>query len=254
MKGEQGNIYFASDLHLGIPNHQESLIREKRFIRWLEMIKSDATALYLMGDLFDYWHEYKYVVPKGYVRFLGKLAELRDEGLPIFAFTGNHDLWMFGYFEEELGIPVYHQPIVRTFNGKKFFLGHGDGLGPGDTGYKVMKKVFTNRFCQWAYRQIHPNWATGMAQFWSQRSKDAQQGSEEEVFKGKEHEWLYLYAQKKLKEEHFDYFVFGHRHLPLNIDLNEQSKYINLGDWINYNSYAKFDGQQLQLCYFEQEI
>ena len=253
MEEKKTHIYFASDLHLGVPNREASLKRERRFIRWLNSIREDATALYLMGDLFDYWHEYKHVVPKGYVRLLGKLAELRDEGLPIFIFTGNHDLWMFDYFEKELDIPVFHEPIVRTFNGKKFFLGHGDGLGPGDYGYKMMKKVFTNRFCQWAYRQIHPNWATAMAQFWSQRSKEAQQGSEEEVFKGKEREWLYLFAKNKLKEEHFDYFVFGHRHLPLNIDIDGQSKYINLGDWINYYSYAKFDGQEIHLCYFERD-
>ncbi len=249
---DQTYVYFASDLHLGIPNPKESKEREKKFIRWLDAIKDNATAIYLVGDLFDFWHEYKKVVPKGYVRLLGKLAELRDDGIPIFIFTGNHDLWMSGYFEEELNIPVYHEPISRTFGGKKFFIGHGDGLGPGDYGYKFLKKFFRNPLCQWAFRQIHPDLACRMAQFWSNKSRLAQNNGEQPTFTGNDNEWLCIFAKEKLKSEHFDYFVFGHRHLPLNIELNNKSKYINLGDWINHFTYAKFDGKELSLCYFEQ--
>ena len=251
MNNNPTNIYFASDLHLGIPNHQDSLVREKKFVRWLESIQDDAKALYLVGDIFDYWHEYKRVVPRGFVRLLGKLAELRDGGLPIFAFTGNHDLWMFGYFEEELGIPVYKEPIQKTFNNKKFYIGHGDGLGPGDYGYKRLKMLFTNPFCQWAYRQLHPDFAARIAQFSSKKSRLSQIDGDEEHFLGEDKEWLCIFAKEMLKKEHFDYFVFGHRHLPLNIALNTESKYINLGDWINHYSYAKFDGQEIHLCYFE---
>ncbi len=245
------NIYFASDLHLGIPNHQKSLEREKKFIRWLNSIQDNATAIYLVGDIFDYWHEYKRVVPKGAVRLLGKLAELRDGGLPIFAFTGNHDLWMYGYFEEELDIPVYREPIQETFNGKKFFIGHGDGLGPGDNGYKMLKKLFTNPLCQWAFRQLHPDFASAVAQYSSRKSRMSQNGGEVEGFLGEDKEWLCIFAKEMLQKEFFDYFVFGHRHLPLNIDLNAKSKYINLGDWINHFSYAEFDGQELHLRFFE---
>lgn len=250
---DQTNIYFASDLHLGVPNLEESRKREQKFIRWLDEIKDQASAIYLMGDIFDYWHEYKKVVPRGFVRLLGKLANLRDAGLPIYAFTGNHDLWMYGYFEEELGIEVYQDPIIRTFNGKKFYLGHGDGLGPGDYGYKVIKKVFRNPVCRWAYRQLHPDFSTRVAQFWSNKSRDSQNNGEIAEFKSEDDEWLCTFAKEMLQKEHFDYFVFGHRHLPLNIQLNEKSKYINLGDWINHFSYAKFDGQELHLCYFERD-
>ncbi len=249
MKDKQ-NIYFASDLHLGIPNREASLLRERKFVAWLESIRHDAKAIYLLGDIFDFWFEYKSVIPRGYSRFFGKLIDLRDEGLPIYIFTGNHDLWMKDFFEEEFGIPVYHEPQERDFNGKRFFLAHGDGLGPGDHGYKLMKKVFTNPFCQWAFRQIHPNLAFRTALFFSRRSRVAQEGNEE-VFLGLEKEWLCQFALETLKEKHFDYFVFGHRHTPINVALNEQSKYCNLGDWIKHYSYAKFDGESLHLHYFE---
>jgi len=149
-------VYFASDFHLGIDARLSSREREKQLVRWLEQIRKDAYSIYLVGDVFDFWFEYKTVVPKGYVRLLGKLAELRDEGIPIYFFTGNHDMWMFSYFEEELGIPIYREPIVREIMGKTFFIGHGDGLGPGDHGYKFIKRVFANPVCQWLFERLHP--------------------------------------------------------------------------------------------------
>lgn len=240
-------IYFASDLHLGIPTHAASLEREKKFVRWLDMVAADAGTIFLIGDLFDYWFEYKSVVPKGAVRVLGKLAELRDRGIPIYYWVGNHDPWMFGYFEKELGIPVFHDPQIFTINDKKFFIAHGDGLGPGDHGYKFIKKIFRNKICQWAFRQLHPDFASRLANFSSKTSREAQEAPK---FLGKDNEWLYIFAKEKLAEAHFDYFVFGHRHLPLNISINEQSKYINTGDWINHFSYAIFDGQNMELRYF----
>ena len=239
-------IYFASDNHLGLPHSEASLVREKHFVSWLEEVRKDAAAIYLLGDLFDFWIEYKTVVPKGFVRVLGKLAELSDSGIPITFFTGNHDLWMRDYFQKELNITVYRKPITLTIGTTRFFIGHGDGLGPGDKGYKLMKKLFTNPFSQWLFRWLHPDLGVRLGQYLSKKNKLIS-GEEDVKFLGEDKEWLVTYSQKKLKEEHFDYFVFGHRHLPLEIELNQNSKYINLGDWITHNTYAVFDGTTLKL-------
>lgn len=242
-------VYFVSDFHLGAPNRAASLEREKKFVRFLNNIQDKATRLYILGDLFDFWFEYKTVVPKGYVRVLGKLAELADGGLPIQFFTGNHDLWMFGYFEQELGIPVHHKPIITQIEGKTFMIGHGDGLGPNDRGYKILKKYFfTNRLCQFLLGALHPDWAIGLASYFSKRSR-LHTGSADEQFWGEEGEWLVQYAKRKLQTLAIDFFVFGHRHLPLKIPI-QNSIYINSGDWIKYNSYAIFEQQQINLCYF----
>lgn len=242
-------IYFISDFHLGIPDREKSLLREQKIVQWLEMIKKDVAELYLMGDIFDFWFEYKHVVPKGYVRLLGKLAEFTDAGIPVHLFTGNHDMWTFDYLQKELNIKVHHKPATVSFADKKFYLAHGDGLGPGDYGYKFIKKVFRNPVCQWLFARIHPNSAIGIAKFWSGRSRLAN-GPRDEKYLGDENEWLVIYSKKILEKEHFDYFIYGHRHLPLDIKLNNTSRYINLGDWVNYFSYAEFDGTELTLKYF----
>lgn len=243
-------IYFASDFHLGVPDYERSLEREKLVVRWLDEIRQDAKEIYLMGDIFDFWFEYRTVVPKGFVRLLGKLAEITDSGIPVYFFTGNHDMWMKGYFPKELGIPVFREPIRKEFYGKKFFLGHGDGLGPGDHGYKFIKKVFANPFCQWLFARFHPNFGMSVAHYWSRRSRIAN-GAKDEKFHGEQGEWLVTYAKEVLQKEHFDYFIFGHRHLPLDIKLSESSRYINLGEWVNYCSYAVFDGEKLELKYYK---
>jgi UDP-2,3-diacylglucosamine hydrolase len=247
---EHKKIYFASDFHLGVPTHEVSLAREKRIVKWLDEIKKDAEEIYLMGDLFDFWFEYKYTVPKGFVRLLGKIAELSDAGIPITLFTGNHDMWMFDYLPKELGITIYREPITRTYNGKKFYLGHGDGLGPGDHGYKFIKSVFANPVCQWLFERLHPNFALRIANYWSHKSRISN-GPKDEQFKGEDGEWLVSYSKDVLKKEHFDYFIFGHRHLPLDIKLSENSRYVNLGEWVNYESYAVFDGKNLELKYYK---
>jgi UDP-2,3-diacylglucosamine hydrolase len=249
---EGKSIYFSSDSHLGAPTSKESLPREKLLVKWLDGIKTDAQAIFLLGDLFDFWFEYKTVVPKGFVRILGKLAELRDSGIPIYFFVGNHDLWMNGYFEEELDIPVFHKPQVFQINDKLFFIGHGDGLGPGDKGYKRMKKVFTNPFCQWLFRWFHPDLGVKLAQHLSVKNKLIS-GEEDAKFLGEGNEWLVQYAKRKLKDQHYDYFVFGHRHLPLEIDLDDNSKYINLGDWIKYFTYGKYKEEILELKKYKEE-
>ena len=235
-------IYFASDQHFGAPTREKSLPREKLFLQWLNEKEEDMGALFILGDLFDFWFEYKTVVPKGFVRVLGKLAQLKDKGIPVYFFVGNHDLWMNDYFQTELGIPVFHKPQTFTINGKEFFIGHGDGLGPGDLGYKRMKKVFTNRFSKWLFNWLHPDIGVRLAQYLSVKNKLIS-GDEDVRFLGEDNEWLVLYAKRKLEVKHYDYFVFGHRHLPMVIELNEHSKYINLGDWINYFTYGHFDGE-----------
>jgi len=243
-------VYFASDFHLGIPDHATSVAREKRLCKWLDEIRGEAEQLYLVGDMFDTWFEYKNVIPKGHTRFMGKLAELRDDGLHIDAFTGNHDLWMRGYFEEELGIPVHHEPIIREFNGKKFYIAHGDGLGPGDHGYKLLKKVLRSNFSQWLYRRIHPDTGVGMAG-WFSRLGPKHVDVPEKTFQGPDKEWLVQFSLDMLKKEHFDYFIFGHRHIAIEYPLPQNSLYVNLGDWLRYDSYAEFDGADLRLKYYK---
>ncbi|MET2986385.1 UDP-2,3-diacylglucosamine diphosphatase [Aureibaculum conchae] len=243
-------IYFASDQHLGLPNHKESLEREKIFIKWLDKVKQDAEAIFLLGDLFDFWFEYRKVVPKGFVRVLGKLAEIRDSGISIYFFVGNHDLWMDGYFEKELNIPVYHNPKEYIINNKTFLIGHGDGLGPGDKGYKRMKKVFTNPVSKWLYRWLHPDIGMRLGVYLSTKNKMIS-GDEDAKFLGEENEWLAQYCKRKLETKHYDYFLFGHRHLPMEIEVGENSKYINLGDWINHFTYGVFDGEVMTLNYLE---
>ena len=246
---EGKKIYFASDNHLGAPDRHSSRPREKKFVAWLDHVKQDAAAIFLLGDLFDFWFEYRTVVPKGFTRTLGKLAEITDSGIPVYYFVGNHDLWMNGYFEEELQIPVFHQPQQFQFNHTSFFIGHGDGLGPGDKGYKRMKKLFTNPVAKWFFRWLHPDWGVRLAQYFSVKNRLIS-GEDDIQFLGEDKEWLVQYAKRKLENNHYDYFVFGHRHLPLEIDLNGRSTYINLGDWISYFTYAVFDGVHLSLKEF----
>ncbi|MEO0570694.1 MAG: UDP-2,3-diacylglucosamine diphosphatase [Bacteroidota bacterium] len=239
-------VYFASDNHLGAPSLKDSLPREKKFVAWLDAVKTDAAAIFLMGDLFDFWFEYKTVVPKGFTRVLGKLAELSDAGISITYFVGNHDLWMNGYFEEELNIPVHHAPQQYRINNTTFFIGHGDGLGPGDKGFKRMKKVFTNPLAKWFFKWLHPDIGVRLAQYLSVNNKIIS-GDADAKFLGEEKEWLVQYCKRKLETQHYDHFIFGHRHLPMEIDLNAKSTYTNLGDWIHYFTYAVFDGKQLSL-------
>ncbi len=244
-------IFFVSDAHLGTPNHADSLQREKLLVKWLNEIAPQAEEIYIVGDLFDFWFEYNKVVPKGFTRILGKLAEISDAGIPLHFFTGNHDAWMRDYFEKELNIPIYHEPVEKIIKGKKFYIAHGDGLGPGDHGYKFLKKVFKNRFCQWLFRWLHPDVGVAIADFWSKRSRYVSANGEIETFKGEENEWLMIYSREMLKQGHVDFFIYGHRHLPLNLLLKENSRFVNLGDWLTFFTYAEFDGEKLEIKYYK---
>lgn len=239
-------LYFASDFHLGAPNELESKIREKKIIRWLDTIAPDAAAIFLVGDIFDFWFEYKHVIPKGYIKFISKLSQLRDLGIPIYFFSGNHDLWFRDYFTKELEIPVFFDPITINVNGKSMLIGHGDGLGPGDKYYKFLKKVFTNPFAIWLFQWLHPDLGMKLATSWSGHSRITNIEKDENRFLGDD-EWLWAYCKEIEKETHHDLYIFGHRHLPLELEVGENATYINLGEWVSQFTYMEFDGEKAHL-------
>lgn len=243
-------IYFASDFHLGAPDRQRSLEREQKIVHWLDTITDDAAHLFLVGDIFDFWFEYKNVIPKGYTRLLGKLATLSDKGLGISVFTGNHDMWMDGYFEEEFNIPVYDEPQLFSIAQKTFLIAHGDGLGPGDSGYKRLKKFLRNKTTRKLFAAVPSSWGLALADRFSKKSRLF---TEENTFLGEEKEWLIQYAREELKSKQIDYFIFGHRHLPIDFSLSDSSRMINLGDWLNHYTYAVFDGENMFLKKYQGE-
>jgi UDP-2,3-diacylglucosamine hydrolase len=237
--------YFISDLHLGSPNHEASLVREKKFVTWLDEVSKDADEIFLVGDVFDFWFEYKRAVPRGFVRCLGKIATLTDQGIKVHWFTGNHDMWIFDYLPKECGIILHRKPIVIEYNEQKMYIGHGDGLGPGDHSYKFMKRFFDSQLCQWLFARLHPNFGIWLASSLSGYSRG--KGLEKDkIFHG-EQEWLFQYCQSIEKETHHDYYVFGHRHYPKIMEVSANSQYINLGDWIQHFTYATWDEQGLRL-------
>lgn len=246
----QKKLYFASDFHLGAPDAAQSKIREKRIIRWLDSIAADAAAIILVGDIFDFWFEYGEVIPKGFIPFISKISQLRDREIPILFFTGNHDLWMKDYFTRELGIPVYRHPIELSVNGKKILVGHGDGLGPGDQSYKFLKTVFTNPLAKWLFRWLHPDLGIKLAKTWSSRSRITNLGKNENRFLNNE-EWLWQYCKEMEARVHHDFYIFGHRHLPLELPVGEKSTYFNLGEWVSQNTFLEFDADGGKLKTFE---
>lgn len=244
-------VYFASDFHLKSET-EHSKDREQHILNWLESISDHAAELYLVGDVFDFWFDYKKVIPRGYTGILSALYALRKKNIPVHFFTGNHDLWMFDYFTKELDIPIYKNPIIREIQGKKLFIGHGDGLGPGDHGYKLVKKLFTNPLAQRMFRWLHPDVGIGLANYFSSKSREAQDAVQQ--FLGPEKEWLIQFAESHLPENDCDYYIFGHRHLPIDYLLsNKKSRYINLGDWISFRSYASMEGGQVQLNFYKND-
>lgn len=243
-------IYFLSDFHLGAPNAIESRKREDQIVLFLKNAKKDAAAIFIVGDIFDFWFEYKTVVPKGFIRILGCLAEISDAGIPLHIFTGNHDLWMQDYLTSELNAKVYFEPHLFSLGNKQFYIGHGDGLGPGDYGYKRLKKVFTNPLCKWLFRWLHPDAGIQLANYFSAKSR-AKTGTADEIFLGEDKEWLIIYTKQMAEKMDVDYFIFGHRHFAIDYVINEKTRYINLGDWIKLYTYGVFDGTSMQLLKWE---
>nr|WP_295930033.1 UDP-2,3-diacylglucosamine diphosphatase [uncultured Dyadobacter sp.] len=250
-------IYFSSDYHLGVPTASASRDRERLIVAWLESIRTDAQVIFLVGDIFDFWFEYRRAVPKGFVRLLGKLAELADEGIELIIFTGNHDMWMSGYLTEELGAAIYRNPVNFTITSesgtKELLVGHGDGLGPGDHTYKFLKKVFENSFFQWLFRVVHPDVGMWIATAWSRRSRLANVNKGEERFLGEDKEWLLIYCREVESALHHDFYIFGHRHLTLDMQVAANARYINLGEWVTQQYYAAFDGKNVNLLKFSLE-
>lgn len=248
--GERKKTYFVSDAHLGLPPEEKSRYREKLLVRWLDEKRKDAEAFYLLGDIFDYWFEYKKVVPRGFVRFLGKIAEITDSGIPVYFFTGNHDVWVFDYLPSEIGVEVHRKPIIREMHGKIFYLAHGDGLGQGERTYKLLKSIFTSKILQWLYARIHPNASAAFAHRWSMKSRLSK--GNYTPFLGEEKEHLIHHSRELLEEKNIDYFVYGHRHVPYELQLNKKARVIYLGDWFVNFTYGEFDGEQMHLRKFEQ--
>lgn len=243
-------IYLASDFHLGAPNAPESRQRERKIIRWLDFIAPDAAGLLLVGDLFDFWFDYHQVVPKGHIRFLAKIAELADSGIPIHFFTGNHDLWMFRYFEDELGIHLRRKPVSYQFGPYTAHIAHGDGLGPGDHRFKFFKQIFINKAAQWGFQWIHPDCGMWLANKWSAHSRNH---PDDEPFMG-EQEWLILYSKEVEKQQHHDFYIYGHRHIPGKFSMGDTTTYYNLGEWITQCNYIQIDHTGAQLLHFEEKL
>ncbi|MES2618128.1 MAG: UDP-2,3-diacylglucosamine diphosphatase [Bacteroidota bacterium] len=243
-------IYFASDFHLGVPSHATSLMREKLICRWLDTVRQDASEIYLMGDLFDFWFEYHDVIPKGFARFMGKIAEITDSGIPVTIFKGNHDMWTFGYLAEELGVKVISDELIIERNGKKFFLHHGDGLGPGDKAYKWIRSFFRSKFAIALFGFLHPRIGAGFAKFLSRRSRIQNAGADK-IYMGDDKEYITLFCKQTLTTTHYDYFICGHRHFPMDVKLSDSSRYINLGEWVNDFTYAEFNGTNIELKVFK---
>jgi UDP-2,3-diacylglucosamine hydrolase len=245
-------IYFASDFHLGAPNYDKSLIRERKICAWMDQIFPTCKELFLVGDIFDFWFEYKHAIPRGFVRLQAKIAQFTDAGIPVHLFTGNHDMWIFDYLPKELGVQIHRQPLERNLFGKSVFIGHGDGLGPGDLKYKFLKKFFASKTCQWLFARFHPNFGIGLAN-WSSRSSRKSTGSDDEIFLGEDKEWLVQFCREQINVKHYDYFIFGHRHLPLQIEITNNSYYQNLGDWLKYFTYGELSEEGFKLMVFKLE-
>lgn len=251
---EKTKLYFASDFHLGIPDYENSLKRERMLVAWLDKAKDDASEIFLMGDVFDFWFEYKYVIPKGYVRLLGKIAEITDAGIPVHLFRGNHDIWAFDYLDKELNVQLHRKPVIREFSGKKLFLAHGDGLGPGDTGYKMLKKVFEFKPNQFLFRWLHPDIGSRMGLYWSQKSRLShlsKQGKAENKSIHYEERLIQFAETEALQHPDLNYFIFGHRHIPLIKDVGPNAKVVILGDWVSHFSYGVFEDGEMRLEYFK---
>jgi len=250
------SVYFVSDMHFGVPDRESTLMREKLFVSWLDLIAPDASDIYIVGDMFDFWFEWKHVIPKGYIRLFGKMAELSDMGIRFHFFTGNHDMWMFSYFQKELGAVIYPKDIITEIQNKTLYISHGDGLGPGDQGYKFIKKLFRNPVAQWLYARVHPNFAVWLALFFSRKSKYAniRKNEANSARKRKITDSQTVHAKKVLKHQQIDYFVFGHQHFPVSDQITESSVLFNIGNWLTDFTFLKMHNGYLHHLTFKNAI
>lgn len=241
-------IYFLSDAHLGSLAIQSRRMQERRLVRFLDSIKHKAGAVYLLGDMFDFWHEYKTVVPKGFTRFLGKISELTDLGVEVHYFTGNHDLWMKDYLVEECGVVLHKTACTVELYGKIFYLAHGDGIGDDSRGFRFLRALFHNPIAQALFAAIHPRWGMSFGLNWAKHSRLKREDGKEPPFMGEDKENLILFAKQYLKDHpEINFFLFGHRHIDYDLMLSKSSRVVILGDWISLFTYAVFDGENLFL-------
>jgi UDP-2,3-diacylglucosamine hydrolase len=248
-----GKIYFASDMHFGSDAFENPQKAEQRFVHWLDTIQDNAVALYLLGDVFDFWFEYKEVVPRGFTRVLGKIAEMNDAGIEIHFFTGNHDIWVKDYLPQETGVILHREPLRTQIGGKTFYLAHGDALGDSSRSFHLIRWIFHNRLCQILFGALHPRWGVGFGYIWSKHSRKKKLANPAPYF-GENKEHLVLYAKEYIqKYADTDYLIFGHRHILLDLMLSPRSRMMIIGDWLQYFSYAVFDGKGLSLEQFEEE-
>ncbi len=254
MANNSKKIYFASDVHLGAPYIKDHRVHENRFVHWLDSIKHDAEAIYLVGDIFDFWWEYRKVVPRGFVRTLGKIAELTDSGIPVHFFIGNHDIWTWDYLSSETGMIVHKEPMEITLHGKRFFITHGDGLGDPSKAFRIVRKAFHSPILQKLFAAIvPPSWAIALGQKWSHSSRESEENVRLANYLGEDNEHLVQYAKQVLTREHFDYFVFGHRHIVLDLMIQKNSHVVILGDWIGKFSYGVLENTgQFYIDYYEE--
>lgn len=245
------NVYFLSDAHLGSLALKHRRTQERRLVRFLDSVKDKASAIYLLGDMFDFWYEYKYVVPKGYTRFLGKISELTDMGVEVHFFTGNHDIWAYEYLEKECGVILHKSAVTTEIGDKVFFLAHGDGLGDNDKKFKFISSVFHNRICQRMFSALHPRWGMSFGLNWAKHSRLKRVGGVEPPYMGEDKEYLVLFSKEYIKtHKDIDYFLFGHRHIALDLILSKKSRMMILGDWIRLFTYAVYDGEHLFLEHY----
>lgn len=241
-------VYFLSDAHLGSRAIEHSRMQERRLVNFLESIRHEAEAVYLLGDMFDFWYEFKTVVPKGYTRFLGKLSELTDSGIEVHFFTGNHDLWCGDYLEKECGVTIHREPLTLEIYGKEFYLAHGDGLGDPNASFKVLRTIFHSHTLQRLFSCLHPRWSIDFGLQWAKKSRLKRIDNKEPEYMGEDKEYLVLYTKEYLKlHPSINYFIYGHRHIMLDLMLSASARVTILGDWVNYFSYAVFDGENLFL-------
>ncbi len=242
------NVYFLSDAHLGSRAIKSGRTHERRLVNFLDSIKHKASAIYLLGDMFDFWWEYKTVVPRGYTRFLGKLSELTDMGVDVHFFIGNHDVWCYTYLQEECGVILHKEPLTTEIYGKEFYLAHGDGLGDPNKTFKFLRGAFHDPTLQKMFANLHPRWALEMGLRWAKRSRLKHEQEGEPQYLGEDKEYLILYSKEYLKDHpNINFFMYGHRHILVDLMLSRTCRLMILGDWINYFSYAVFDGENIFL-------
>lgn len=248
------NIYFISDAHLGSLATENGREQERLLVAFLDSIKNKAEAVYMLGDMFDFWYEYRHVVPKGFSRFLGKLSELTDSGVEVHYFLGNHDIWAYSYLQDECGVVLHKAPVTTVINGKTFFLAHGEGLGETSRGFRFIQSVFHNKTCQILFSALHPRWGMSFGLNWAKHSRLKREDGRERPYMGEDKEYLVLWTKEHMAHHaDIDYYIFGHRHIELDLMLSKSVRMFILGDWISQFTYAVYDGKYISLQTYQSE-